>query len=649
MTKSTSSTRFALLVGINLYPSNGSRDASLRGRNLQGCVNDVDGVRKLLEDRFQLLTPSVLASPPLANSVPEDPEDCLPTLANIRREIFNILNEAHAGDQFFFYFSGHGARLKRTSNSPGGRSTDPSLLTADYFCGEPALRGWVLNEWLREFNEKGIHVVIVLDSCHAGGAWRSDEAVITSCRTPVPWDFPPNLPADEASIQEKCTESDVRDGSLEDSWDINPRYFTLMAACRPGQSALEKDLDGNGKRNGVFTYALMKSLRSTDRAIMSYRSTRDSIASIVKHHSGQDPQVFGQDRLMFFGKEETSITPILAEVRRDTITLPVGQIHGIERCAEFRGRPPQSHLLLSISKVDDYTSEANKPDGLAGTLPPRLEVLPYRWVSKTPFKMQIGPGFEPGFHEKLRSSLQSRIIGTIEVAELSEDDRISGFTEWSLRKRGHADVDVSGASSLVGYDGPVRGLRIQGEQHAAKSARALAHLFRFGQILDLRVGAPEVTPFKVTLNSGKLGTVGRIFADGTKYTYKFENTTREELYFAVMIFGPGFSIKQLFPPQDASLGVPARGSRSFQFILSIPGELKRNGGDGQNRNTHRDIIRTVVTTDRGISLKSLELPHIWDAGQAEHERIMDSGRIARVVHSSRWWIHDDFIRSEHTT
>ncbi|KAI0536693.1 hypothetical protein GGR58DRAFT_381472 [Xylaria digitata] len=125
-------------------------------------------------------------------------------------------------------------------------------MTADYCCGRPAIRGWELNEWLWQFHEKGVRVIVVLDSCYFGGAWRAGFRF----RSSENWTPPSNLPADEDAVQGSQRKPGYRDGDLNICWDLNPRDFTLMTACQNTEKAAEQN--ENGIVYGAFTLALMK-------------------------------------------------------------------------------------------------------------------------------------------------------------------------------------------------------------------------------------------------------------------------------------------------------------------------------------------------------------------------------------------------------
>ncbi|KAK8115633.1 hypothetical protein PG984_012135 [Apiospora sp. TS-2023a] len=223
--------KYALLVGADLYLNDDSRQHTdgkpVSLPTLQGAVNDVEGIQAILRDRFRFDKPTVLTCSPSPTDprIPSEPEDNWPTYWRY----------------LLFHFSGHGASLHTTELSPqDGRSEDPSLMTADYGRGEPAVRGWQLNTWLQDLNSKNVRVIVLLDSCHSGGAWRTGGRF----RSPENWTPPPNLPADEEAAQGTQRKPGHRDGDLEECWDINPRGFTLMAACQSKQKAAERDEDG---------------------------------------------------------------------------------------------------------------------------------------------------------------------------------------------------------------------------------------------------------------------------------------------------------------------------------------------------------------------------------------------------------------------
>ncbi|KAK2037008.1 hypothetical protein LZ31DRAFT_482281 [Colletotrichum somersetense] len=651
MAQSRQPNRFALLVGVDQYLNNDARKdkqgSILSLSNLQGCVNDVAAIRELLQTDFQVDTPSILTSSPspaalwnTADAEPIESPDRLPTFENIKKEFDNVTNQAKAGDFFFFHFSGHGARLDPAQESPPDRLADPSLLTVDFCQGRPAVRGWQLNQWLRSLNEKGVHVVALLDSCYSGGAWRSGRF-----RTPANWPTIPNLPIDEAAARDVMFEPGNRDGELEPSWSINPKDFTLMAACESRQKAAEQTI--NGKSSGAFTHALIKHLKQNKRSgkQSTYRIIRDQIALDV---TGQSPVVYGRDRLLFFDKVEPfSATPLVAKIGNGTVSLPVGKSHGICLGSEFCAFLPSAGTGFSIMQVNDFDCTAR----ISGETERALRnhqnlVVPSRWsfCEKT-LTVLVDPGFENEFKTSLSKSLQNRIASLVEITEMDETSESDDTPLRVVQTGGH--IEIFGPELWIGYREPVHGLAITGQdlyERASKTAVVLSHLARFEQVLNLKsLASDEPPPFEVGLTSNGSVYPGP-FPNNQTHAFTFQNTCQNDLYLTVAFLGPGFNIKQLYPSSDSGECVLGGTSKSFSFHISIPHELRSARSVDPTRR-HRDIVRTIVTRGKNVSWRSLELPHIWNVDQVEIGRVSRSiGRDARIVSETfSWWVRDQEI------
>lgn len=121
-------------------------------------------------------------------------------------------------------------------------------------------------------------------------------------------------------------------------------------------------------------------------------------------------------------------------------------------------------------------------------LQPYIEAFPCRWsLEGEALKIFVQPSLGSRFQETLYAGLQDRISGRIEVK--NDEDHSSNAAYFRLSQHRDDKIDISGPVPLIGYEGSVRCLDVKGESdevRATESALALAHLFRFGQILDLR-------------------------------------------------------------------------------------------------------------------------------------------------------------------
>ncbi|KAH7129100.1 hypothetical protein EDB81DRAFT_764245 [Dactylonectria macrodidyma] len=411
---------------------------------------------------------------------------------------------------FFFYYSGHGARLPRIKGSPN-KETDPSLLTVDFCKG-------------------GRPVVVPLDGCYSGGSWRES----VRFRTPNGWTHIPNLPSDEPVVDRAPPKFPGCYSHLDTSWSINPEWFTLIAACDSHEKAAETT---SGTTGGAFTQAFLKYFeqKKPSNFLVTYRTLRDLLAPKV---TGQTPKVYGRDRLLFFGSTEPfSITPVIARMEGDRIFLPIGKIHGVEQQSEFtfRAAPLAS---VSVDRIEPGTSSAE--------VPPSLSCL---------------PGGVSGIN--LKEALQDRIASPLQILEGIREHDPDALQLVKQMNR----VEIVAPEQLTAYRGPL----------ARKTAVALSHLGRFGQVLRLRTEMP----FKLTFTRKQRDEAAGP-SDAAEFTYIFHNQSPDRLYVTVMNFGPGSHIRQLYPTTDSPKDVPSDSEIKFAFTVTVPDKLQEIRTTGKN-------------------------------------------------------------------
>ncbi|KAK4067516.1 hypothetical protein Trihar35433_6076 [Trichoderma harzianum] len=654
--------RYALLVGIDLYLNDGSRDTSshkdLSLHHLRGCTNDVEALDNFLRDEYEFESISILTSSFSVSSnqeqaaiCPVEPPDRLPTFTNIKAEFKNIHDRAVAGDFFFFHYSGHGALLQRQKDSPKSNLLDPSLITVDFCCGQPAVRGWQLNQWLKKLNEKDIKVVVTLDSCYAGGSWRST-GDYKCFRTPDDWSPVPNLPGDDQAVADldHVMEHTHRNAELERSWAINPESFTLLAACGGKEKAAEKIV--NGKIHGAFTWELLDYLKQSrnrshdgERDVnVTYRMISDQLNIRLEN---QTPAAYGRDRLLFFGSYEPFFaTPIMAQIQGNKVVIPAGKAHGVNVGSEFMVFPDIFvDVSFPVDDVEEFQSSSIITDKLSLLLKQYHQtVILSRWNlgDEGILRLYVNPDFGSNFRDELQRRLQRRIVSPIEFLENAKDH----LDVLNLDKWGEDDAIIRAPTWLTGSDDTVRPLKLNSSnpnELAAEAALALAHLARFRQILLLGEQKWPKPPFKVTIMAVN-GAVANPYPLNQKFRFTFENKTAEDLHVTVIVFSPEFSIEQLYPTRDHSQTIRARQKKSFNFSMALP-----NGPEwiqkSLRRNIRRDIIRTLVTRDRIVSWKTLELPNIWDASATAVCKKPSSTRDDSTMAGpdADWWSHDEEI------
>ena len=192
----TAQTRRALLIGINTYQPPGTTAAHPAGciygrcelesfENLQGSVNDAQAMADLLTSpKFGFPAANVAL---LTNPAPPQPRPgvvILPAGQTTRDGILAAMQKylvdlPQRGDTVVFYDASHGSlRI----NSKGTKMevwadgkllhADSTLVPSDAYKGGFDVRD---REMTRIFNaalDKGVHLTVIFDSCHSGGAAR---------------------------------------------------------------------------------------------------------------------------------------------------------------------------------------------------------------------------------------------------------------------------------------------------------------------------------------------------------------------------------------------------------------------------------------------------------------------------------------------
>ncbi|KAL7892096.1 hypothetical protein HDV64DRAFT_284520 [Trichoderma sp. TUCIM 5745] len=673
MTSSYGPKRYAFLVGIDHYLNNGSRvleDGNvLSVGNLQGCFNDVIAIEAFLRKRYMLKSIDILASP-LPNDTSEDAakfrDDPLlwPTYKNIRQKFENIYMSIEPGDFLFFHFSGFGAFLAPVDGSPPHE--EPALLTTDFGCGQPAVRGWVLNEWLKNFADMSVHVTVSLDSCYS-----SEEQGKRGerYRTPNYWPWPqpiPNLSLDQyVPHQDRNSfDQDILHRSIKNSsgrnlyddlwqWSLDHEAFTLITACLRNEMAAEKTIDGIV--HGVFTYELLKYLDQDhldqDDSFFANESIQNQLWSRME--ARQRPEIYSREtQLLFFDSrfEHYYTAPLLCRKVGNKVIIPVGKAHGICLGTEFALYPRTSDDVFRVIYVEDFVCKGYLPIrydyGIHLYLRKSCLVVPLRWsLGEAALRIVVDPSLDASWQNSLLIALKRWISSPVELVSGGEDLAGTNLLRLDVHQE---NVRIRGPQSLVGYENLIGHINIPLDDMrvATKSALFLAHLARFKHLLDLReTEQSEPRPFSETLELLKPADSGSRTGSNeyeTRYEYALKNNSERELYFTMVVLGPQFSIEQLYPA-SSTRAVPPYSRRRVRFSTKLPKfpAHMTNIFEEQNR---RYIIRTLVATSSHLSWDSIQLPRVWDAYQAKSPvKRTKRGFAENKNPSGKWWISNHEI------
>lgn len=337
----------ALLIGIDNYLEYPLPNGLYYPR-LHGCVRDVTKVYNFLTTRLKceperivrLMAP--LDAPNDANAATD-----WPTYLNMVRAFKQLAVQTHSGDQLYVHFSGHGGRTTTLfPDLKGANGFDEALVPPDI--GKPGdpdaryLRDVEIHGLLQPFVDNGVHVTIVLDCCHAGGATRniggarkrgigvvddslplSNSAVGTIAALMARWP--------KAARTTRNIHSDV-------AWLFEPKGYTFVAACRASESAFEYPFDGQ-ESNGALTYWLLDTVTQMGPDTTWHTAIDRVAAKIHGQFRMQTPTLQGDGARFVFTTEQRSSrfgVPVL-EVNPDArlVRINAGEAHGIEKGTRF--------------------------------------------------------------------------------------------------------------------------------------------------------------------------------------------------------------------------------------------------------------------------------------------------------------------------
>jgi hypothetical protein len=386
---SVSGTKRALLIGINTYQpadTQAKHAPNCRGgrcdlptfQNLQGPTNDVMAMRDLLSSPKFGFAPqdiAVLTNPGLAKSelpfvsLSADQTNHDALLATMRHYLVELPN---SGDTVVFYYAGHGSLRVNSKGTKlammvDGKPShaDSTLVPADAWTGVHDLRD---RETTRIFNDaldKGVHLTVILDSCHSGSFTRGIELGQPFVERSLGYDpddiqeGPDLLPSGEPvpSPAERKT---------------NPAL--VFSAAQQDQTAKERvfgQTPATSAPHGAFTLALLQALETLPAdapAAVVYQHVRAALEA--EGVPDQNPSLdSGKDRLQqpFFGGTKSGSNELrAASIGTDDeghVLLDAGQLSGIDVGTEFESITPDAKgktIKLSVQSLEGLTHSRAK-------------------------------------------------------------------------------------------------------------------------------------------------------------------------------------------------------------------------------------------------------------------------------------------------
>jgi hypothetical protein len=346
-------TKWALLIGINTYQPAGSTAQHQAGcvsgrcdvemyQNLEGPLNDVALIRDVLSSAkfgFDAKNIVVLTNPDLAKTgqgfvtLPASQTDHEGILAAMRKYLVELPRK---GDTVVFYYAGHGSLRVNSKGTKlpflaAGKQThvDSTLVPADAWTGRHDIRDRELTDIFNAALDKGIHLTVLMDSCHSGSFTRGVELGKKATERALAFD-----PDDVADAAERPKPTEHKE---------NPAL--VFSAAEQDESAQEMPFTGaneDGKVHGVFTLALAKALTALPANAPAETVYRQVLAVMESKRGDQAPSLdAAKERLAqpLFGGAARGAGGITAAVvavdSAGRVELDAGKLAGFDVGSEF--------------------------------------------------------------------------------------------------------------------------------------------------------------------------------------------------------------------------------------------------------------------------------------------------------------------------
>ena len=284
---------YALIVGIDKYPSEVILQQSVRFPALRGCVHDAKAVTAYLETSPPAEVDTLLLTDEKA------------TKTAIVEAFRSHLGQAKAGDVALFYFSGHGTQEWADKTVWTGETDGRLECLACYYTAQTADSFLLADKELRYLigqlaankpaNERP-QIMAIFDCCHSGDNTRNGELMTTAfadvAERRIPFSFGQRT-WDHFIFSNTISEATVRQQGVAKA--IPEGTHVQLSACESDESALE--VSGEG----VFTKTLLTVLRQAGGPI-SYYSLRSRVRQYLRNVFDQRPRIYvanGDDALLY--------------------------------------------------------------------------------------------------------------------------------------------------------------------------------------------------------------------------------------------------------------------------------------------------------------------------------------------------------------
>ena len=477
----------ALFVGIDKYRFSDANLPTAAFSDLEGAVGDVERIKAALNDIYGLgVDAPVEGDCASANDVSTTLTDSCATRARILEALDRQIDRLAPGDTLLFYFAGHGSRYRDDEAFDQDSGYNGTILPHDARNpdGSP---GDIFDIELKARKDRatarGLNFVTIFDSCNSGTATRD---ILPGASRSVP------VLEGGAAVAGAATVPSAPAASAK-----APGYWVHLAAAQDGEDAKEVQSGAVSERAGVFTSALIDTLRLPGMAGASFGDIIAEVQVRIAANGATSQTPSGEGRLtaaLGGAGRDMTLFAAASDGEGEAVTLKAGAASGITQGSLFALYARQADALSGAAPL--ATGHVAAVDAVSARL--KLDKKPKKALPDRLFARETAHFF----------AAQSLVVshGLPEGPERAEVERILAATDFVRLGEGGAArlVPVDGAGgeggataiALHGADGTllVDDLGpVKDPGFADRLTAELRKLARVQQLLDLRTetgGAP---------------------------------------------------------------------------------------------------------------------------------------------------------------
>lgn len=472
----------ALIVGIDRYRYSDARVPGAVFSDLRGAVGDALRFKQALAELYGVdVDVPAAGACDSSNAVTTTLTNDCATRARILEALGQRIDTLRPGDTLLFYFAGHGSRYSDDVARDQDTGYNGTLLPVDARSPDGA-PGDIFDVELKVLKDRataaGLFFVTVFDSCNSATATRAGAAGLSRSAPALDGATPP--------VPETMPRGTASGGG----------YWVHLAAAQDGEEAQETGGGAIGARAGVFTTALIDTLRMPGMRDATFGDLIHEVRLRVaaRGHVAQTPSAEGALTAVFGARSRTAVLYDVTQAGGKA-TLQAGVTGGITPGSRFALYASQADAVARRASVSAATVSA--VDATTATLAldtPPQGPLPTRLVA-----------------EQVAHFLPA---DTLAVAIDLPAGTARDAAEAALRATGFAEVAADGATRLVQAEGDADAIALRADDGTLlattlgraddpgfgdRLADALRKIARVQQLLSLRTGAggTDADPFPV--------------------------------------------------------------------------------------------------------------------------------------------------------